>query len=93
MSLFNKKKIYVSVRETEAWNETKRYHDVKIMTFIFERSFWKFHFFKVKQFIPLIKNPYYDGEYSSNESVKADAIEEKAKAYEWIYNKKIQKDN
>lgn len=88
MSLFRKQQVYSSVHETKAWNETKRDHIVRIVTFIYERKFWKFHFFKIKQFIPLIKKPFYDGEYSSNESVKADAVEEKAKAYNWIYTRK-----
>lgn len=91
MSLFKKKQIYVSARETEAWDETRRHHTVRIVTFIFEHKICKFHFLKVKQFIPLIKNPFYDGEFSSNRSIKAVAAEEKAKAYEWIYNRKFKK--
>lgn len=88
MRLLKKQQVYSSVRETKAWNLTKREHIVRIVTFVYERKFWKFHFFRVVQFIPLLQNPYYDGEYSSNESVKADAVEEKAKAYNWIYTRK-----
>lgn len=88
MSLFKQKQIYISVRETEAWNETRRSHKVRIVTFVFECKFWRFRFLKVKQLIPLIKKPFYDGEASSNRSVKACSVEEKAKAYEWIYNRK-----
>lgn len=87
MSLFKQNQVYSSVRESNAWNEMKGEHTVRIVTFIFERRFWKFHFYRVKQFIPLIAKPFYDGEFASNRSVKADAAEEKAKAYEWIYNK------
>lgn len=88
MGLFNKKQVYVSVKESPAWNLNKGGHKVRIVTFVFERSFLWLHFFKVKQFIPLIKEPLCDGEYASNRSVKADAVEEKAKAYKWIYSKK-----
>lgn len=91
MSIFKQKQIYVSVRETEAWNDIKGCYKVRIVTFVFDRKFWKFHLLKIKQFIPLIKNPFYNGEFSSNRSIKADAIEEKAKAYEWIYKRKSEK--
>lgn len=89
MSLFKKKQIYVSVRATKAWNGTLD-HTVKIVTFIYERKLGKFHFFRVEQLISLIENSFYDVEYSPNESVKADAIKEKAKAYEYIYNRKTE---
>lgn len=88
MSLFKQKQIYVSAHETEAWNDIKGCHKVRIVTLVFELKLLKFHFLKVKQFIPLITNPFYDGEFSSNRSVKAAAVEEKAKAYEWIYTRK-----
>ena len=91
MNLLKKQQVYSSVRETRAWNRTRLDHIVRIVTFIYERKLGKFHFFKVEQFIPLIENPLCDGEYSSNKSVKADAVEEKAKAYEWIYNRKSEK--
>lgn len=80
--------MYSAFRETKAWNLTKLEHTVKIVTFVYERKLWKFHFFRVVQFIPLNNNPFYNGEYSSNESIRADAIEEKAKAYEWLYKRK-----
>ena len=84
MSIFKKEQIYVSTHISKAWDIIKGDHSVKIVTIVYERKFLKFHFFSIKQFIPLCKNPYYDGEYTSNEGIIADAMNEKANAQMWI---------
>ena len=55
------------------------YITVHIFTTIIEREhkflFWKWKTYNVKQVVPYIKNPYYDGEYSSNRKLKTIATE------------------
>ena len=84
MSLFREKQIYVAVHESKVWNITNDYHKSRMVTFIYERSFWKFHFFRVKQFYPRINNPFYRIEYESNSNMDGEAAEQKGKAYEWL---------
>lgn len=84
MKIFSYKQIYASARSSKAWNIIKGEHDVRIVTLVYELGIWKFHLFRIEQFIPFCKKPFYDGDYRSNESIAADALEEKAKANKWI---------
>jgi hypothetical protein len=55
------------------------YMTVNIFTTIIEREhkflFWKWKSYDIKQVIPYIENPFYDGEYSSNRKLKTLARE------------------
>lgn len=82
--IYMKRIVYYSFRKVMAWNQMRGDHLTRIATLVLEYKIWKFRFFRIKQFLPLIKRPLYDGEFSSNRCIKTYAVEEKAKAYQWI---------
>lgn len=84
MSLFREKQIYASVHESKVWSIVRDYHKARIVTFIYERSFWKFHFFRVKQYYPRIPNPFYMSEVESNNNMDGEGAEQKGVAYKWL---------
>lgn len=55
------------------------YITVHVFTTIIEREhkflFWKWKTYDIKQVVPYIEKPYYDGEYSSNRKLKTIATE------------------
>ena len=44
---------------------------------------------EIPQEIPLIEDPFYDGEYSSNRRLKSSAKSEKILAKEWLIDYKL----
>ena len=75
------KKKVVKVWKTESKNcfvAPYRYETIPVITYIQEVK-WFFNLFthyKIKQIVPLIDDPFYDGEYSTNRRLSASAKEQ-----------------
>ncbi len=64
-SIMRKKVIYQKQVNVLMWNILGEY-PAQVVTRIFKRKFLWFTFYRIKQYIPKIKNPCFDGEYSAN---------------------------
>lgn len=64
-------------------------YTAEIVTFIRARKIGCFIFYKVIQGIPLLHDPFYDGEYDTNRNLKAVAALEKAKMYISEFKEKL----
>jgi hypothetical protein len=75
------KKRVVKVWKTELKNcfvAPYRYETIQVITYIQEVKWFfnLFTYYKIKQIVPLIDDPFYDGEYSTNRRLSASAKEQ-----------------
>lgn len=75
------KKRVIKVWKTELQNcfvSPYKYETITIITYIQEVKWFfnLFTYYKIKQIVPLIKHPFYDGEYSTNRRLSASAKEQ-----------------
>lgn len=75
------KKRVIKVWKTELQNcfvAPYKYETITIITYIQEVKWFfnLFTYYKIKQIVPLINDPYYDGEYSTNRRLSASAKEQ-----------------
>ena len=75
------KKSVVKIWKTELKNcfvAPYRYETITIITYILEVKWFfnLFTYYKIKQIVPLIDNPFYDGEYSTNRRLTLSANEQ-----------------
>lgn len=83
--MIEEKIIYRStVKCPRCWSLNLGEYTAEIVTFIRARKIGCFKFYKVIQGIPLLHDPFYDGEYDTNRNLKAVAALEKAKAKMYI---------
>lgn len=78
-----KVKIIKTLKETaRCYSFRESYHYREVKTFLFEKSYFNglFKIYKIEQIVPLIINPFYDGEYSTNSLLKSIAYIQKKKA-------------
>ena len=78
-----KVKIIKTLKETaRCYSFRESYHYREVQTFLIEKSYFNglFKIYKIEQIVPLIVDPFYDGEYSTNSLLKSIAYSQKRKA-------------
>lgn len=79
--------IYKSSQEVECWILGEFYTST-VETYIIQYKFLRHKFNKIKQFIPYLNSPTFDGEFASNKKLKLVAKDEKFKAKMWLIKNK-----
>lgn len=86
-----KKVIYNTKYVAEGWS--LKTYSAELLTWIEEIQFLWIKWYRIRQNIPYIKNPCYDGEYSTNIIFEHLASDEKTKAKLWLINYKNNKND
>lgn len=68
--------VWENRRTVNCWSINSGNYNATIATIIIEKRFLIFKRYVIKQYVPLLPNPTYDGEYCTNKMLKAAAIEE-----------------
>lgn len=68
--------VWKNSRTVNCWSINSGKYNATIATIIIEKRFLIFKRYVIKQYVPLLPNPTYDGEYCTNKMLKAAAIEE-----------------
>lgn len=79
MKIYSKREVFCTKKACKCWSLDD--YISEITTIVYKISILGISFYKIKQFIPKIKDPTFAGEYSSNKKIKQKAIECKAEAY------------
>lgn len=86
MKLFSKKQVCQSTVQAKAWNFTRGGYIATIITTIYEKKLLFYRWFEIDQLVPLMEQPFYDGEYNANENMRNAASHERKLAQLWINN-------
>lgn len=69
--------VWKHCRPVNCWSINSGNYNATITTIIIEKYFLFFKRYIIKQYVPLLPSPTYDGEYCTNKMLKAAAIEER----------------
>ena len=75
--MFKEKIIYYNTVERKCWTFREGYHTATIATFVIEKSVWLWKKYKIRQIVPYISKPFYDGEFATNNTLKSAAKHER----------------
>jgi len=85
--MIKREAILVSKKPVSIWMLSGKI-TTHILTLVYEYRFFYFKWYRIKQIVPYIEKPFYDGEYSSNEKLMLIAKDEINLAKEWLIDYK-----
>lgn len=68
--------VWKNRRTVKCWSINSGNYNATVTTIIIEKYFLFLKRYVIKQYVPLLPSPTYDGEYCTNKMLKAAAIEE-----------------
>ena len=65
--------VYTHTTKRKCWNLREGYYTATIVTFVIEKSLWLWKKYEIRQIVPYIPKPFYDGEYATNNNLQSAA--------------------
>lgn len=75
--MWNEKVVYYHTTKRKCWNLREGYYTATIATFVIEKSLWLWKKYEIRQIVPYISKPFYDGEYATNNNLQSAANHER----------------
>lgn len=72
--MFRERIVYHNTVERKCWNLREGHYTATIATYIIEKTkWWWWKKYEIRQIVPYISEPYYDGEYATNNNLQSAA--------------------
>ena len=75
--MFRERIVYHNMVERKCWTLAEQFYTATIETFVIEKSLWLWKKYEIRQIVPLISKPFYDGEYATNNNLQSAANHER----------------
>ena len=71
--MFKERIVYSHTTKRKCWNLREGHYTATIATYIVEKTKWLWKKYEIRQIVPYIAKPFYDGEYATNNNLQSAA--------------------